>query len=290
MEVRTMCPASCGELLQGIIGNGEKLISYPIDLFTTITLKEVKDPERKKNKKCIRAIYKALEHFKESPSIANSLEIRVKSNIPIAKGMASSTADIASTVVAVSMLLGRKISDEELAKICTYIEPTDSTIFEKFTLFDHLKGDIIKKFDWNPSLDILVLESSERLNTQIFRKQNYDYLRKINKNKVEKAYEVFKEAYKKKDNKLLGEAATMSSLANQIILKKDKLQEVINRSLKEGCYGVNVAHSGTVVGIIFEKNKMDYEKLVKNLKDDSIGSYYEKMHLTKMVKGGVRVI
>ncbi|MBF8983569.1 propanediol utilization protein [Lutibacter sp. B2] len=290
MEVRTKCPASCGELLQGIIGNGEKLISYPIDLFTTITLKEVKDPERKRNKKCISAIYKTLEYFKENPSIANSLEIKVESNIPIAKGMASSTADIAATIVAVSILLGKKISDEELAKICTHIEPTDSTIFEKLTLFDHLKGNIIENFDWNPSLDIFLLESSERLNTQIFRKQNYDYLRKINKNKVEKAYEVFKEAYKKKDYRLLGEAATMSALANQIILKKDKLEEVINISLKEGCYGVNVAHSGTVMGIIFEKNKIDYDKLVKSLKDHSVDRYYEKMYLTKMVKGGVRVI
>jgi len=34
------CPASCGELIQGLINGSEKLISCPIDWYSTVEVKQ----------------------------------------------------------------------------------------------------------------------------------------------------------------------------------------------------------------------------------------------------------
>ncbi|MCT4607390.1 MAG: cobalamin biosynthesis protein [Marinisporobacter sp.] len=291
MKVKAICPASCGELLQGVIGDGEKLISYPVNMYSSVTIEEKKDPVRnERRKKAIGAMYKTIDYFGLPRKIGDTLEVKVVSHIPVAKGMASSTADIAAVVGATAKIIGKELSSEILAKICTQIEATDSTIFQPLTLFDHLNGEKIESFDWHPHLDILVLESEKRLNTQIFRRKDYTHLRKVNQPKVEKAYKTFQLAYEKKDYFLLGKAATISSLTNQNILYKEKLEEIIELSLKFGCYGVNVAHSGTVLGIIFEKSKADVEKLMNEIKAKEIYKYYYKYYFTKMVQGGVRIV
>ncbi|QEK11810.1 propanediol utilization protein [Crassaminicella thermophila] len=291
MKVKTMCPASCGELLQGELNGGEKLISYPIDIYTVAVIEEVKNPVRDMRiRKATEAIYKTLDYFGMHQKIGDTLALNIESDITIEKGMASSTADIAATAVATAALIGKKLSNDALARICTEIEPTDSTIFKMLTLFDHLNGIRIRSFDWNPCLDVLVLESDKKLNTEEFRRQDYKFLRKKNKQKVEKAYEIFVSSYERKDFSLLGKAATMSALANQNILYKEKLKEIMDISFRYGCYGVNVAHSGTVIGIIFEKSKVDVEKLIEALREKLIYLYYSKYYITKMVEGGVRIL
>ncbi|WP_129596157.1 propanediol utilization protein [Anaerophilus nitritogenes] len=291
MKIKAICPASCGELLQGYIKDGEKLISYPIDIYSVVTLEECKNPIRDNNKKkAIEAMYKTLNFFGQSFQIGDNISLDIHSDIPIEKGMASSTADLAATILATATYLGKQITDEDLAKICTQIEPTDSTIFKKLTLFDHLKGIKVKSFDWNPNLDIWVLESRDQVNTQTFRKNNYEALRIQNKENIEKAYEVFEKSYLKKDFHLLGKSANISSMTNQNILYKNRLEEIIDIALNMNCYGVNVAHSGTVLGILFQRDQVDIERLMKEMERKYIFEIYYKNYFAKMVEGGPKIL
>ena len=43
MKFYGVCPASCGEFVQGILDNEEYLSSYAINLFSVATLEESKD-------------------------------------------------------------------------------------------------------------------------------------------------------------------------------------------------------------------------------------------------------
>ncbi|PAB60772.1 GHMP family kinase ATP-binding protein [Anaeromicrobium sediminis] len=290
MEVKAICPASCGELIQGIIGDGEKLISYGVDLYTHIQLKEEMSKVRHMSlNKCYRALEKTIDYFNEDKSILDNINVYKESQIPIAKGMASSTADMAATIVAMCSMINRKITEEELAQICVSVEPTDSTIFKELTLFDHLNGRKIENFSWVPNVSVLILEPSHILETQKFRKLDYNYLRNKNKEKIKRAYDTFTQAYKNKDISLLGKASEYSALANEIILKKSKLKEIMDLSTKLGCAGVNVAHSGTVVGVLYEESKVDEDKLLFSFKE-SFNREYEKIYTTKLVEGGVRII
>ena len=291
MKAKAICPASCGELLQGVVGTSEKLISYPIDLYATVMIEESKKPVRTANrKKAVEAMYKTLEYFGMSRSIGDTLSVEVASHIPIAKGMASSTADIAASIVATTSLLGKEIDNDTLGKVCVSIEPTDSTIFPTFTLFDHLKGIRIQSYDWVPKLNVLVLESEKILDTQDFRKNDYTKERLENQNKVEKAYQIFRESCSIKDITGLGEAAILSALTNQNILPKDKLEEIIDTVLKLGCCGVNVAHSGTVIGILYDKEVVDLETVNRKLSEKRVFDSYQHSFVTRIVEGGVKII
>lgn len=291
MRVKVKCPASCGELLQGMIGTSEKLISYPVDMFSQVVIEERKDPKRDMGRrKATEAMYRTLAYYGESQKIGDSLWIEIHSDIPIAKGMASSTADIAAVATATATFLGKKIDGDTLAKICVGIEPTDSTIYEGLVLFDHLQGIRVETFDWKPEVDVLILESDQVLDTQVFRKSDYSKERIEVQPQVEEAFRIFKEGALKKELSMLGKAATMSALANQNILPKHKLDEIIEAADRHGCLGVNVAHSGTVVGLLIERNKVDIQQLKWVLKNRNIFQCYKKTYFTKMVQGGTRII
>ncbi|MBB6214603.1 L-threonine kinase [Anaerosolibacter carboniphilus] len=291
MRVKAKCPASCGELLQGMIGTNEKLISYPVDIFSQVVIEERKNPKRDMGrKKATEAMYRTLAYYGEAQEIGDSLMIEIQSNIPIAKGMASSTADIAATAAATAALIGKKIDSDALAKICVGIEPTDSTIYKELTLFDHLKGIRIETFDWSPAVDVLILESDHVLDTQVFRKSDYSKERMEVQPQVEEAFRIFKEGALKRELSLLGKAAIVSSLANQRILPKNRLEEIIEIAIQHGCLGVNVAHSGTVVGILMERDKVDAQQLKGALRNKNVFEHYNKAYCTKMIQGGVRII
>lgn len=290
MIVKVKCPASCGELIQGLVGDGEKLISLPIDIYSKVTLYETKKMENKTNKPKMKlALQKSFEYFDVSEKYTENIGISINSDIPIAKGMASSTADIAATIIASARYLGKELSFEELGKLCCEIEPTDSIIFQKLTLFDHINGRIIQEYKWNPSMKVLILEMDRVVNTEEFRKNDYSKIRHKNRKEIERAYKIFTSACETKDKKLFGKAVTISSLINQEILFKPKLDEIINISTKLGAYGVNVAHSGTVIGILYDDNEVDVYKL-KDILNRRIEQYYTKIYVANMIEGGVRII
>lgn len=286
--IKVRCPASCGELIQGIIGDGEKLISLPIDIYSEVTIEESDKGIINGNRKTVIALEKTLKYFKISSDYIKNISLKVNSNIPIAKGMASSTADVAATITAASKLLGKNISTKELARLCCSIEPTDSTIFKNLTLFDHINGRVIKRHYWNPNIKILILEMDSCVCTDEFRKKDYTKARKHNKKDIEDAYHMFSLACDKRDKKLLGKSVTISSLANQRILLKPKLDEILELADKIGAYGVNVAHSGTVVGILHGDN-VDIDKLQDLLLKREITKDYVKTHLVNMTMGGVKI-
>lgn len=289
MKVKVKCPASCGELIQGMIGDGEKLISLPIDVYSEVTIEEnVKGIVRANRVKTIVALEKTLKYFNVPVEYMKNISLSINSNIPIAKGMASSTADIAGTIIATSKLLGKDLSTEELGELCCKIEPTDSTIFDELVLFDHIKGRVIRKHNWNPNMKVLILEMDSFVSTEEFRKNDYTMARNDNKKDIERAYELFSLACDQRDKKLLGKAVTISSLANQRILLKPKLDEIIELTNKVGAYGVNVAHSGTVVGILYDDH-VDIDRLKDLFIKKGITEDYVKMHLVNMARGGVRI-
>ena len=47
-------------------------------------------------------------------------------------------------------------------------------------------------------------------------------------------------------------------------------------------YGVNIAHSGTVIGILIDKN-MDYERIINHLNNLPLSDYYKKIYLANII-------
>ncbi|MFO7815446.1 MAG: hypothetical protein R6V14_06900 [Halanaerobiales bacterium] len=85
---------------------------------------------------------------------------------------------------------------------------------------------------------------------------------------VNEAYQLIKRGISNNDNKLIGKGATLSSIANQKIINKPGLIELINLlKSQNGFLGVNTAHSGTVIGIMIENEKLSTE-IIKKIRNN----------------------
>ena len=283
MKSYGICPASCGEFVQGILDNEEYLSSYAIDMFSTATLEEKKENINLGPKKSRQAIEKVFERFNIPLDECKNISLEINSNIPVGKGMASSTADIGATIRATLSILNKKLSNEEISCIASEIEPTDSILLYKNSIFNPINGRVKKYLSTLDNGSVIILEPNDILETSRIRSNpNYLDIKLENKSIINKSFNLLEKGLREKDLKLIGKACTLSSLANENIHKKPYLNELIEISNKMGAYGVNIAHSGTVIGILID-NKMDHERIISHLKECSLDDYYTKIHLSKII-------
>ena len=202
--------------------------------------------------------------------------------------MAISTADIGATIVATLGLIQKKLSSEEIAKLASTIEPTDSIYIEKNSIFNPLNGEVIRYLGNVKDLRVVILEPNSTLNTMRIRKTpNYKKIKTQNKEIIKISFSLLEEGIKSNDMHKIGKASTFSSLANESIHKKEGLAKIIEISKNYGAYGVNVAHSGTVVGILIDKSMND-TRLIELLKNERLDSVYKKMYTSNIIDGGIR--
>lgn len=278
---------SCGELVQGTL-NGESFhISCPVDLYSQVKVvlngrgKIIGPPDKWKTKEAIK---RTLEFFGKGGLGAN---FEIDSKIPLGKGMASSTADIGAASFATACALGEEISSQEIVKIALSIEPTDGTLFNDIVIFDHRNGALFKFLGKAPDMEILVIDLGGRVDTLEFNKKDLTKINQKREGEIREALKLVEKGIKKKNPGLIARGTTISAFSNQRILYKPALDRIWKISQEAGALGINVAHSGTVVGILAEPNRIDFNKLRDSLQDKKIGkAFYE----AKIVNEGLQCI
>ncbi|EGO8359264.1 L-threonine kinase [Escherichia coli] len=282
------CPASCGELIQGWILGSEKLVSCPVDWYSTVEV-DYGSPRTDERPLSRAMVDKLLNYWRYPPDLSKEIRIDIYSTIPVAKGMASSTADIAATAVATAHHLGHPLDETTLAQLCVSLEPTDSTLFRQLTLFDHNTAETQIACHSQPKLDLLVLESPETLLTT-----DYHRLPRLEKllahsAVLQQAWEKIQQACETDNPRRMGEAATLSAIASQHLLPKPGFDALL--ALVEECdlYGINVAHSGSVVGLMLDRERHDIEYLQRRLEEKRLTESWPEQHLLRMVQGGVEL-
>lgn len=288
MKFYGVCPASCGEFVQGVLDNEEYLSSYAINLFSVATLEEGKEVIHTGPKKSRRAMELVFEKFNIPVDEIKKISLNINSQIPIGKGMASSTADIGATINATLSMLGKTLTGEEISKLAVKIEATDSLLLNRHSIFNPLTAEIKKYMGGISNAKVVILEPDDILDTKSIRMTpNYRMYKMQNKEIIKKSFSLLDEGLDKNDLSLVGKACTYSSLANENIHKKPFLKEIIEISDKFGCYGVNIAHSGTVIGILMDK-EMDDKKVIQYLREIEISKYYKKIYTSDIIDGKIR--
>ncbi|WP_437888831.1 L-threonine kinase [Phytobacter sp. V91] len=281
------CPASCGEIIQGWIEGSEKLVSCPIDWYSEVEI--TRGSPRGDERPLVRAmVNQVLAHWQLPASLSPHIRIDCRSTIPVAKGMASSTADIAATAVATSRHFGYSLDEATLARLCVSLEPTDSTVFRHLTLFDHNTASTHIACKGLPAMDILLLESPLTLRTEDYHRLPRQQILQASAGELDKAWQLVQKACEHNSPALLGQAATRSASVSQRLLPKPGFDTLV--ALVEECdlYGLNVAHSGSVVGLLLDREKHDVEEISWRLDAPALQAHWPKRHLLRMVEGGVK--
>lgn len=283
-------PGSCGELVQGSLEGTNFLITCPINLYSSVTVKLSKDIDGYRAsiraEKTIRAVKKTLCELGRNELGAR---VEIKSQLLRGRGMASSTADITAAVGATMAALGYNPDYDLIKRVALEIEPTDGVFLPGIYLFDHLRGEVIEGLGKPPLLHILIFSEKGRVDTIAFNQRSD--LKKLNSHKesmIQEAASLVKAGIRVKDPGLIGRGATLSSLAHQSILFKPNLEKIIN--LTEGMdeiYGVNVAHSGTLIGLLIDINFPEGELLAEIETKIPELTFIKRVQL---VSGGLEVI
>ncbi|WNI61560.1 L-threonine kinase [Enterobacter asburiae] len=283
------CPASCGELIQGWILGSEKLVSCPVEWYSTVEVSHG-SPVADERPLSRAMVERLLQHWHYPAQLGQDIRIDVHSTIPVAKGMASSTADIAATAVATARHLGRQLDESTLAALCVSLEPTDSTVFRQLTLFDHNDASTQIACDAQPDLDLLVLESPQTLRTADYHRIPRQAGLQAGAPALKRAWEKVQESCITQNPYRLGEAATLSAIASQRLLPKPDFDALLALVEECGIYGVNVAHSGSVVGLMLDRSKDDVDYVKWLLAKKKLTRHWPQQHLLRMVTGGVTLL
>ncbi|GAI26504.1 unnamed protein product, partial [marine sediment metagenome] len=183
--------------------------------------------------------------------------------------------------------LGEEISSQEIVKIALSIEPTDGTLFNDIVIFDHRNGALFKILGKAPDMKIFVIDLGGKVDTLEFNKKDLTEINRQREGEVKEALKLVEEGIKGENPELIAKGATISAFSNQKILYKPALDRIWKISQDAGALGINVAHSGTVVGILAEPSKVNFKELKNSLQDKKIGkAFYE----AKIVNEGLQCI
>lgn len=289
-KVKVTVPGSCGELFQGRIGEDNLLISCPIDKYSKVTAYLKNEfTGVKTNKKLPKSLLAVEKFLEKNDKNEVGVELDFESELLASKGMGSSTADITAALSAIMILLDNKINWKILKEILISIEPTDSTSWPGLSLFDYRKGKILQPYGSPPSLDILIFLEKGKIDTIEFN-QNLDLLKIKNssqESKLKESLKLIKKGIQEKNSAKLGKASIISAKLHQKIYYRSYLDNLISLIEKyTGVYGLNIAHSGTVLGILVDEKK-EYSQLIAKLENKYKEINY--LYRTKIVGGGIRI-
>jgi L-threonine kinase len=237
-------PGSCGELVQGEIDGVSFHISCPIDVYSRAAVG--RSGIGPKARAAIKAAWARLGRA------APSITVGVDSDLTPAVGMASSTADITAAVAASFAAAGETISPRRLAQAALSVEPTDGTLFEGVVAFDHKKGRCLRRLGPAPSAFITYIDTGGGVDTIEYNRTQIRYSPHQTRS-IGSAFELVAAGLRLSDPGLIGRGATISAVVNQAFLYKKELEELMFVSQSVGGFGVVVAHSGTVAGILHDK-------------------------------------
>ncbi|MCW2278544.1 GHMP kinase [Heliophilum fasciatum] len=286
-------PGTCGELAQGLIGDRILHITCPIDAWVTAEVMARPGNGRisglDNKPKTEQALRQLLRQHATQDKLSETLDLTVTLTNPLpgGKGLASSSADICAACSAVASALGIVLSPELLGAIAVTVEPTDGLFYPGIAIYDHRGGTWGKVIGYPPTppLHILVYDSGGTVDTTLFnRRPDLPSLHRANAPVMREAFRHVVRGLRQGNGKEIARGATISALANQRILMKTDLQEVIAGTAELGAWGVNVAHSGTVVGIWLPEERID--TIRRWMEIERTGWAFLGVH--RLVSGGVR--
>ncbi len=185
--------------------------------------------------------------------------LQIATNIPIGQGLGSSTADVLSSIQAILRFFRARLSHEAIMQIAVAAETaSDSTLFtQQAVLFAQRDGEVIEAFRKSlPRISIVSVNCAPdtEISTLDFRPAEY---RPEEIEAFRPLWSLLRVAINSGDLRALGRVATASAMINQRFLPKRDLDQIQAIADSCGAVGIQVAHSGTVAGILFDPEDHD---------------------------------
>jgi len=288
-----------GELLQGVFEDKDGqlhrgLISLPCRRLKSKATFRATSGEKisitpPHCQKAERAAELAVKRFAR---IRTGGHLSIESNIPVGRGMGSSTADVLASILAVLNYLDVQPSSGSIMQVAVNAETAcDSTLFsQQAVLFAHREGIVIESFSNSlPPIDYISVDTAPDQTVDTLSLQPAQYsAAEIETFRPLRG--LLRRAISASDLGLLGLVSTASARINERFLRKPRLHDIQAIGVRYGAVGIQVAHSGTVVGLMFDptnrKTAENMERATSDLKSDgfrpSIVSHESELERTNV--------
>lgn len=249
------CSSSYGELLQGVLPDGQHfLVTIPINLFSEVVFVQSSGSTLQVLPSSKKKTGLFLEKLSQEFNLQLSGVATVSSEIPVGKGLSSSTSDIIASLRAVENFVGYEFPKERIQKILREIEPSDGLLYSESVVYDHINSILIDKLGRIHPVYILSIDEGGVLDTVVYNRNPKIFSeqdRLIYANLLQEMVTAFQQ----KNIERIGEIATQSAVLNQKFNFKRTLPLAINLCEKLGGYGIVNTHSGTCLGILIDREK-----------------------------------
>ncbi len=271
-------PCTCGELFQGSLDGEPCLVSCPIDIYSVAQVLVCKTRTGSKVQRALSML----------PLLTAWTErIAVSTPLPVGRGYGTSTADIGAALYAAGQEADIDLGDAlSVSRIAVSVEPTDSTLLPELALFDHRRGRFHMTLGSAPPLRVLILDPGGSVDTETFNRQCWkNHLRTL-AGEHRRAFDLLRRGIAGADPESIGAAATMSARLHQTILHNQLLEISLTLAHRTGAVGVCRAHSGTVIGLLFDSRSFDEDRSLREITRGIPSGVTFRM--TTIVDGGPR--
>lgn len=286
MLMEVIVPGSCGQIAQGWRNGQPYLITCPVALYSRVLVMDgtsVKSGIGRKSRMALNNTcnYLGVDRFPYGMSL--------ESQIPTGKGMGSSSADISAIIAATGAAIGEHLTPDEIGEIAAGIEPTDGVFYPGIANMNYMTGEVYKTYEYVPKMILAMFDTEPdgKVNSVDFH-AHFDENRMPHDSSPE-LLAAIDSLDEKVSSKKLAEIAIMSARENQRLMPKDVYEDLLAYAQELGALGVCVAHTGTMVGVMWHPatSMKEVTKSVAKIKE----RFPKLAHLDtqRMVSGGYSV-
>lgn len=281
-----VCHGTLGELLQGPCEHEGELqigiISLPVLRYSWIHFAPGEDgyidADLAGKDKCRRAIELYLHrHRRRLPHGRWSHD----SELPLGKGMASSTADIVATIRCLDRIFGLVTPAPAISALLRGIERSDSVFLDSHALYLSGRQQVLQTFDAPLRLHACYIDEGGTVETEKLAAPLLSHYRRqlpAYRANLRRALD----AFAAHDVAAICACATRSAELAQGVTPKRHLQELLERRREFGADGVLVAHTGSLIGYL-------YALRPDALRMGALSSFFRGLgHACRFIETGVR--
>jgi prolyl-tRNA editing enzyme YbaK/EbsC (Cys-tRNA(Pro) deacylase) len=167
------------------------------------------------------------------------------------------------------------------------VEPTDGVFFSGSAMYDQVQGRLIELLGEPPPLAFVVVDSGGQVDTVSFDRARSRANARRHAAELAQAVRLVRWGFRDRHPGFVAQGATISARCNQHVLLKPELETLVEGTAEAGALGVNCAHSGTVLGVMFDPTRTDGERLHRRVAElvgekRILGTY-------RLVSGGSRL-
>lgn len=244
-----------GELLQGALADPpvDFLVTLPINAGSAAYFRcdvaaadvSVSPPDRSKARALARLMLAQRD-------LDAGGQLTLRTDIPLGKGLASSSADLVATARAVGRAMGRCPSAPEIEDLLRSIEPSDGVMYPGTVAFCHREVRLLGYLGRLPDLTIVGVDEGGDVDTIAFNRgprwfsgnERHEYGRLLG---------ALRRAIPRRDTRTIGAVASRSADMHQRRHPKRMLAEMLDICRAAGGRGVVAAHSGTMLGVLLDE-------------------------------------